>query len=113
MKRAAIWDMDGTLVDTAELHFAAWEVACRELGRGFTREDVDFLTEPFADPDKLRASWGNYESAVGVRPLSEPPRFFERNGVPTLALYGPEDHVIWRDFCGASACGAEGNLARN
>jgi pimeloyl-ACP methyl ester carboxylesterase len=64
----------------------------------FTREDVEFMTEPFADPDKLRASWGNYESAVGVRPLSEPPRFFERNGVPTLALYGPEDHVIWRDF---------------
>ena len=64
----------------------------------FTREDVDFMSEPFADAGKLRASWGNYESAVGVRPLSEPPRFFERNGVPTLALYGPEDHVIWRDF---------------
>jgi len=64
----------------------------------FTRGDVDFLTEPFADAEKLRASWGNYESAVGARPLSEPPRFFERNGVPTLVLYGPEDHVIWRDF---------------
>jgi beta-phosphoglucomutase len=39
MKRAAIWDMDGTLVDTAELHFAAWVAACRELGRDFTRDD--------------------------------------------------------------------------
>lgn len=39
MKRAAIWDMDGTLVDTAELHFAAWVTACRELGRDFTRAD--------------------------------------------------------------------------
>jgi beta-phosphoglucomutase len=37
--RAAIWDMDGTLVDTAELHFAAWEAVCRELGRPFTRAD--------------------------------------------------------------------------
>ena len=37
--RAAIWDMDGTLVDTAELHFAAWVAACRELGRDFTRDD--------------------------------------------------------------------------
>jgi beta-phosphoglucomutase len=36
---AALWDMDGTLVDTAELHFAAWEVVCRELGRPFTRAD--------------------------------------------------------------------------
>jgi beta-phosphoglucomutase len=36
---AAIWDMDGTLVDTAELHFAAWKTLCDELGRGFTRDD--------------------------------------------------------------------------
>jgi beta-phosphoglucomutase len=35
----ALWDMDGTLVDTAELHFAAWETACRELGRPFSRAD--------------------------------------------------------------------------
>jgi beta-phosphoglucomutase len=34
-----IWDMDGTLVDTAELHFAAWQQLCRELGRDFTRAD--------------------------------------------------------------------------
>jgi pimeloyl-ACP methyl ester carboxylesterase len=64
----------------------------------FTREEVDFMTEPFADADKLRACFGNYESALGARSLSEPPRFFERNPVPTLVLYGPEDHVIPRDF---------------
>jgi len=64
----------------------------------FRAEDVDFMTEPFADPDKLRAGFGNYESALGTRPLSEPPRFFETNPVPTLVLYGPEDHVIQRDF---------------
>ena len=56
------------------------------------------MTEPFADADKLRASFGVYESALGTRPLSEPPRFFETNPVPTLVLYGPEDHVIQRDF---------------
>jgi pimeloyl-ACP methyl ester carboxylesterase len=64
----------------------------------FTPEAVDFMTEPFADPDKLRASFGLYESAMGARPPSEPPRFFEPNPVPTLVLYGPEDHVIWPDF---------------
>ena len=31
-------------------------------------------------------------------PLSEAPRFFEVSSVPTLALYGPDDHVIWRQF---------------
>lgn len=39
MTRAALWDMDGTLVDTAELHFAAWRQTCDELGRPFTRDD--------------------------------------------------------------------------
>ena len=65
---------------------------------GFTHEEVAFMTEPFADADKLRAGFGNYESALGARPLSEPPRFFERNPVPTLLLYGPDDHVIPRDY---------------
>ncbi|MFL5820097.1 MAG: alpha/beta fold hydrolase [Solirubrobacteraceae bacterium] len=64
----------------------------------FDPGEVGFMTEPFGDPDRLRASFGNYESAMGTRELSEPPRFFERNPVPTLALYGPDDHVIWRDF---------------
>jgi pimeloyl-ACP methyl ester carboxylesterase len=65
---------------------------------GFAREEVDFMTEPFADAARLRAGFGNYESAVGARPLSEPPRFFELNPVPTLLLYGPDDHVIPRDY---------------
>lgn len=64
----------------------------------FSREEATWHTEPFRDPEKLRAGWGNYESAVGVRPLSEPPRFFETNPIPTLVLYGPEDHVIPSDF---------------
>src|SRR3954469_10694039 len=36
---AVIWDVDGTLVDTAEMHFQAWFELCRELGRPFTRAD--------------------------------------------------------------------------
>jgi pimeloyl-ACP methyl ester carboxylesterase len=64
----------------------------------FGRDEVDFMTEPFADAEHLRAGWGNYESALGSRPVSEAPRFFEVSAVPTLALYGPDDHVIWRQF---------------
>ena len=64
----------------------------------FSREDVEFMTQPFADERRLRAGWGNYESALGTRPLSERPRFFEVSSVPTLALYGPDDHVIWSHF---------------
>jgi pimeloyl-ACP methyl ester carboxylesterase len=64
----------------------------------FGREDVDRMTEPFADPEKLRAGFGNYESALGTRPMSETPRWFEPSPVETLVLYGPDDHVLWPDF---------------
>jgi beta-phosphoglucomutase len=36
---AVIWDVDGTLVDTAEMHYAAWERLCGELNRPFDRAD--------------------------------------------------------------------------
>ena len=64
----------------------------------FADEDVDFMTEPFADADTLRASWGLYESAVGNRAVTDTPRLFEPNPIPTVVLYGPEDHVIPSDF---------------
>ena len=52
------------------------------------------MTEPFADADKLRAGFGIYETALGTRPPSEPPRLFETNPVPTLRpvrARGPRD----------------------
>ncbi|HEY8516507.1 MAG TPA: alpha/beta hydrolase [Candidatus Binatia bacterium] len=64
----------------------------------FTPEDVDFMTEPFADGAKLRASFANYEYATGNRRAPEQVRLFEKNPIPTLVLYGPEDHVVPRDF---------------
>ena len=64
----------------------------------FSREAATFMAQPFEDAAKLRASLGNYESALGTTPLSEPPRFFEPSPVPTLALYGPDDHVMFRDY---------------
>jgi HAD superfamily hydrolase (TIGR01509 family) len=36
---AVLWDVDGTLVDTAELHFQAWVALAAELGKPFTRAD--------------------------------------------------------------------------
>lgn len=38
MTTALIWDMDGTLVDTAALHFAAWQELTGELGIPFSAE---------------------------------------------------------------------------
>ena len=59
----------------------------------FTPDDVDFHTEPFADADKLRASWGPYELAYG-KPMSDLPVLFDVVQTPTLVLYGPDDQVV-------------------
>jgi len=60
----------------------------------FSAEDVAFHVEPLLDAERFRAGIANYEIAAGRRPISEPARFFEPNPVPTLVLYGPEDHVV-------------------
>ncbi|HMP02263.1 MAG TPA: HAD family phosphatase [Gemmatales bacterium] len=39
MPRALLWDMDGTLVDTADLHRAAWEQLGLSVGRPITPDD--------------------------------------------------------------------------
>lgn len=36
---AVLWDVDGTLVDTAELHFQAWCALAGELAKPFSRAD--------------------------------------------------------------------------
>jgi beta-phosphoglucomutase len=36
---AIIWDVDGTLVDTAEQHFRAWSRLAAEIAKPFTRAD--------------------------------------------------------------------------
>jgi pimeloyl-ACP methyl ester carboxylesterase len=72
----------------------------------FTAEEVAFHTEPYADAQKLRAAWGVYEQSAGRRPMEDTPKLFEQTPVPTLVLYGPEDHVVpasfpWKE---AAAC---------
>src|SRR5262245_43883690 len=53
-----IWDMDGTLVDTAELHFAAWEATCRDLDRPFSRADFA-ATFGQRNPEIIRYLFGD------------------------------------------------------
>ena len=64
----------------------------------FTREAVDFMTEPWMDGAKLRASFGAYESAYSEAARSEVPLLAMPNPTPTLILFGPDDHVIYPDF---------------
>ncbi len=64
----------------------------------FTAEEVAFHTEPYGDADKIRAAWGVYEQSAGRRPMEDAPCMFEQTPVPSLVLYGPEDHVVLPSF---------------
>ena len=65
----------------------------------FAAEDMAFMTEPFGDAERFRASIANYEyvgrPAHGARAAADAGA---KPHCPTLVLYGPEDHVIPRDF---------------
>jgi beta-phosphoglucomutase len=50
---AVIWDVDGTLVDTAEHHFRAWTAFAAEVGKPFTRSDFA-ATFGLRNPDIIR-----------------------------------------------------------
>lgn len=64
----------------------------------FTQEAVDFMTEPWADAAKLRASFGAYESTFRAEARSEPTAMATPNATPTMILFGPSDHVLYPDF---------------
>ncbi len=67
---AAIWDVDGTLVDTAELHFQAWQEVSRELGRTFSRDDFA-ATFGRRNPEILRTLFGDGFDQAELTALAE------------------------------------------
>lgn len=54
---AILWDVDGTLVDTAAEHFAAWQQLAAAIGEPFTRGDFD-RTFGMRNPEVLRLLFG-------------------------------------------------------
>ncbi len=62
MLEAVIFDLDGTLVDSNELHVEAWDRAFREFGKQFSRESLrsqigkgsDQYLPEFLTPDEIR-----------------------------------------------------------
>lgn len=65
---AVIWDMDGTLVDTAELHYCAWAALAADIGQPFTRAD---FTATFGkrNPEIIRELFGTHTSAADIDDL--------------------------------------------
>jgi beta-phosphoglucomutase len=65
-----IWDMDGTLVDTAELHFAAWVAVCKENDRDFTRAEFA-ATFGRRNPEIIRYLFGDRFSEAEIAQLGD------------------------------------------
>lgn len=96
MLRAFIFDIDGTLVDSNELHVDSWDCAFRKFGKQFPREALraqigkgsdqylpQFLTEKeIADfgkqLDEYRSELFRKEYRPRVRPLPKVREFFQR-----------------------------------
>lgn len=64
----------------------------------FSPEDVTFHAEPFGDPARLRATFGNYESVYSADRRIERPLFGPNALTPTLIVFGTSDKVIYPDF---------------
>lgn len=60
--------------------------------------EVDFHTEPFADPAKLRASFGGYESSFDPAKRSGASMLGVNSRTRTLILHGISDHVMYPAF---------------
>lgn len=64
----------------------------------FEPDDVARHVEPFADGERLRATFGNYESAFDAAKRRERPLFGSNPHHETLVLFGTSDSVIYPDF---------------
>lgn len=67
---AVIWDMDGTLVDTAELHYRAWQELARQIRLPFTREDFT-STFGWRNPELIPKVFGNHLSAAEIEDFGQ------------------------------------------
>jgi pimeloyl-ACP methyl ester carboxylesterase len=63
----------------------------------FSDDDIDFMTEPWADEARLRAGWAVYQLGYG-RTAEESPILDRTVDVPTLLFYGADDQVVGPDF---------------
>jgi beta-phosphoglucomutase len=63
-----IWDVDGTLVDTAELHYAAWVALAAELGRSYSRAEFE-ATFGRRNPEILREQFDGHLSESEIADL--------------------------------------------
>ena len=74
---AVIWDVDGTLVDTAELHFEAWQRLAAEIGKTYSREDFAG-TFGWRNPEIIPLVFGKHYTPAEIDELGERKEIYYR-----------------------------------
>jgi beta-phosphoglucomutase len=82
---AAIWDVDGTLVDTAEMHYAAWVELAAALGKPFSRADFA-ATFGRRNPEIIRGLFNANASDAEVADIGERKELIYRQAVRRLGV---------------------------
>ena len=89
MGYAALWDVDGVIIDSAEQHRQSWEIMAREAGL------------PYSDA----AFWATF----GMRNADILPRMFGVEGPPErIAALGDRKEVIYRELLAREAVALPG-----
>lgn len=104
-----IWDVDGTLVDTAELHFQAWSRLAAELGRPFSRADFA-ATFGWRNPDIIPRLFDIHAEAEVAELGNRKERYYRAAAAAGVALLPGARRLIeelhadgWRQAVGSSA----------
>ena len=91
--KAVIWDMDGTIADSAALHFRAWQATMRRYGidypyqlfiDSFGRNNAEILAEQLDDPDAATIAAISLEKEAAYRSLVTPETLRPNSGVLDL-----------------------------
>ena len=82
---AVLWDMDGTLVDTADLHFSAWRETCAKQGRDFTPADFQ-ATFGKRNPEILRFLLGDHLTETEIAHLGEAKELIYRSQARLIGI---------------------------
>ena len=85
---AAIFDMDGVIVDTVPIHFQAWKRMAEEYGRPFTFEDYQAKVDGIPRIDGARAILeGMDEDTVRAAGEKKQQYFLEFLGKEKIPIY--------------------------
>lgn len=107
---AAIWDVDGTLVDTADLHFQAWQAVCGEQGRDFTRDDFA-ATFGQRNPEIIRKLFGAHFNEEEIAALGERKEVLYRAAASNGVVLLPGVRTLVEDLNRAGFAQAIGSSA--